>query len=636
MAGLRSQVNAGVQDRSADGMRAEEQLLAIGQVVQGMVAEHSSCLMDEVLPALRAVGIELLTDLAALSDIERQMLDNYYRENVFPVLTPLAVDPGHPFPYISNLSLSLAVVLQEEHGERRFARVTVPKILPRWVPLGESGRYVPLETLIAGNLEALFPGVRIVASYLFRISRNIDLELDHEEADDLLLHIQEEVRNRRFAEVVRVEVEAGTPDDLRQLLLSEFNDDQQAPAMPLAQGDIQEVRGLLDAADLLPLSQLERPELLDPPFYTSSSPELTGEVNLLKILRDRDVFLHHPYHSFTLTVEQLIATAVDDPDVVAIKLTLYRTGGDSSIARLLQVAAERGKQVAVLIELQARFDEENNIRWGQRLEDAGAHVSYGVWGLKTHAKILLIIRREAGGMRRYAHVGTGNYNPRTARAYTDFGLLTTDPDITADLAELFNSLTGYGTPAEYRRLIVAPIGMRQSFLLRIDREREAARAGRPARIIAKMNALVDPAIIRALYAASQDGVTVDLIIRGICCLRPGIPGVSDHIRVVSVIGRFLEHSRAFAFYHGGEWEVMIGSADWMPRNLDRRIETVVPLQTRSHRHAVLDVLELMLRDNRQAWELQSDGSYIQRQPGDAPEVATQTVLLGGAGRRADG
>ncbi|HET9150971.1 MAG TPA: polyphosphate kinase 1 [Gemmatimonadales bacterium] len=620
VAGLRRQAAAGISERTADGLRPEDQLQAIGIMTGDLVRTHQRCLTDEVLPALSEAGLSLVTELEQLSPDERGELDRYFRENVFPVLTPLAVDPGHPFPYISNLSLSLAVVLRGGDGDERFARVKVPKILPRWVPLAGGSRFVPLEQLIRANLEGLFPGVEILGAHLFRITRNSDLELDQDDAEDLLSLIQEEVRNRRFAEVVRVEVEAGMPPSLRELLLAEFNEEQEQPALALSAADIFDIQGPLDAADLLTLAAIERPDLHDPPFHPVQPPRLAQGRSPFDVLREGDLLVHHPYDSFALSVEQFIQAAVDDPDVVAIKLTLYRTGGDSSIAQLLQTAAERGKQVAVLIELQARFDEENNIRWAQRLEDVGVHVSYGVAGLKTHAKVMLVVRREGDVMRRYLHIGTGNYNLRTARVYTDFGLFTTDPLLAGDLTDLFNVLTGFGTPAGYRKLVVAPRGMRRKFLELIEREVAHAAAGRPARVLAKMNALVDPEIIAALYAASRAGVTVDLIVRGICCLRPGVPGVSDNIRVLSVVGRFLEHSRAFCFRNDGTWEVFIGSADWMPRNLDRRIEAVAPVEDPVHRQAILDVLERMLRDNRQAWDLQADGSYVQRRPAPGEPV----------------
>jgi polyphosphate kinase len=628
VAGLRRQVAAGVSERTADGMQPDEQLRAISVVVDDLVRRHHACLMDEVLPALAGRGVRLVTDFAELETAEREHLARYFRENVFPVLTPLAVDPGHPFPYISNLSLSLAVVLRGIDGEDRFARVKVPKILPRWIPLPTAGRYVPLEQLISANLDALFPGVEILGSYLFRITRNTELELDHDEADDLLILIQEEVRNRRFGEVVRVEIQSSMPATLRQLLLAEFNDEQEQPAMPLAAEDVYEVSGLLDTADLLSLSNLDIPALHDPPFHPVTPARLTAGRTFFEVMREGDILVHHPYDSFATSVEGFIASAVDDPDVVAIKLTLYRTGGDSSIARMLALAAERGKQVAVLIELQARFDEENNIRWAQRLEDVGVHVSYGVAGLKTHAKVMLVVRREGESMRRYVHIGTGNYNLKTSRVYTDFGLFTCDSDLAADLTDLFNVLTGFGAPAGYRKLIAAPNGMRDRFLALVEREIEHARAGRGGRIRAKMNSLVDPALISALYEASREGVDIDLVVRGICCLRPGVTGVSERIRVISVVGRYLEHSRAFCFENGGAPEVFIGSADWMPRNLERRIEAVAPLEDSAHRQTVLHVLEMMWRDNQQAWELRADGSYVRREPADGePPFNAQAALM---------
>jgi polyphosphate kinase len=614
VAGLKQQLAAGIVERTADGMTPEDQLHAISGTVRELMQGHQG-LMEEILPALARHGLTVYKGVEGLSHSDREHLDTYFRSNVFPVLTPLAVDPGHPFPYISNLSLSLAVVLRDLDGEERFARVKVPKILPRWVPLPTANHFIPLEEVIGANLEVLFPGVEILGCYIFRITRNVNLQIDHgDEAEDLLSLIQEEVRNRRFAEVVRIEVHASMPVSLRERLLMEFSEQQDAPARPLTSDDLYEVPGLMDTADLLTLASLDFPALRDPVFHPAIPPRLAGPRNIFDVIREGDVLLHHPYDSFASSVERFIQTAAEDPDVLAIKLTLYRTGGDSSIARMLVHAAERGKQVAVLIELQARFDEENNIIWAQRLEDVGVHVSYGVVGLKTHAKVMLVIRREGDTMRRYLHIGTGNYNPKTARVYTDFGLLSANPDLGADLTDLFNVLTGFASPAGYRKLIVAPKGMRERFIAMIEREVAHQLAGRPARIMAKMNSLVDADIIAALYAASQAGVTIELIVRGICCLRPGLPVISDRIRVISIVGRFLEHSRAFYFLNGGEEEAYIGSADWMPRNLDRRIEAVTLVEEPAHRQALRDLLLLLWQDNRQAWELHSDGSYVQRHP----------------------
>jgi polyphosphate kinase len=631
VAGLKQQSAAGIVERTADGMTPEDQLSATSSIVREMVRQHRHCLMQDVLPALAAEGVTLYQRIRDLAPDEREHVDAYFQANVFPVLTPLAVDPGHPFPYISNLSLSLAVALRGVEGEDRFARVKVPKILPRWVPLPTPNTFVPLEEVIGANLEALFPGVEILGWYTFRITRNTDLQIDNgDEAEDLLSLIQEEVRNRRFAEVVRIEVHASMPPSLRELLLMEFSEQQDPPTRPLTTDDLYEIQGLMDTADLLSLAALDIPALRDPVFHPVTPPRLATARNIFDVIREGDLLLHHPYDSFQTSVERFIQAAAEDPDVLAIKLTLYRTGGDSSIARMLVQAAERGKQVAVLIELQARFDEENNIIWAQRLEDVGVHVSYGVAGLKTHAKVMLVVRREGDTMRRYLHIGTGNYNPKTARLYTDFGLLSASPALGADLTDLFNVLTGFASPAGYRKLTVAPRGMRERFIAMIRREIAHRRAGSPARIVAKMNALVDPDIIAALYEASGAGVPIDLIVRGICCLRPGLPGVSDSIRVISIVGRFLEHSRAFYFLNGGEEEVYIGSADWMPRNLDRRIEAVTPIDSAADRQALRDLLLFMWEDNRQAWELQADGTYVQRRPA-APETerATHRSLIEG-------
>ncbi|MGE3617642.1 MAG: polyphosphate kinase 1 [Gemmatimonadales bacterium] len=627
VAGLRKQVAVRFQEPAEDGLTPEAQLAAISTAVRELQGLHDGCLTTEVLPALGLAGIELATDPDRLSAEDREFLRRYFTEQVFPVLTPLAVDPAHPFPYISNLSLSLAVILRGHGVNERFARVKVPKILPRWVPLPGITRFVPLELVIAQHLEALFPGVEILGAYPFRISRNTDLEIDPEEAEDLLSLIQEEVRNRRFAEVVRLEVHSATPPSLRELLLAELNADQEVEGLGLGSSDVYEVTGLLDAGDLLSLAGIERPELRDAPFTPVTQPRLAAARNLFDVIREGDVFVHHPYESFATSVERFLQLATEDPDVLAIKMTLYRTGGDSHIARMLTAAAERGKQVAVLIELQARFDEENNIRWAQRFEDVGVHVSYGVSGLKTHAKVILVVRREGDAIRRYVHIGTGNYQPKTARLYTDFGLFSSDADLGADLSDLFNVLTGFAAPAGYRKLIVAPDGMLPAIIRLIDREAEHAQAGRPARILAKMNAVNHPAVIEALYRASQAGVPIDLIVRGICALRPGVRGVSENIRVISIIGRFLEHSRAWHFDNGGQAEAFITSADWMPRNLDRRIESATPIEDPGHRATLRSLLERMWEDNRQAWVLDADGGWTQRHADGGPERATHRDFI---------
>lgn len=617
VAGVREQVAARVDERVADRLTPALQLDEIRTMVREQVAAHSQCLVGEILPALAAEGIRIHEHFETLPVEERVHLTAYFESHVFPVLTPLAVDPGHPFPHISNLSLSLAVSLRGEGGVERFARVKVPKLLPRWVPLRAPDEFLPLEALIGAHLPALFPGVEILGWHLFRITRNTDLNLevgqgDNDEADDLLELIQEEVRNRRFGEVVRLEVHRSMPASLRELLLEEFNEAHQGEGLPLTLDDVFELGGPLDATDLFAIAALDRPALKDAPFHPAAPRRLPAHRDVFEVIREGDVLLHHPFESFQLSVERFLEHAVEDPDVLAIKITLYRTTGE--IARLLARAAERGKQVAVLIELQARFDEEANISWARRFEDIGVHVSYGVAGLKTHAKVCLVVRREGDRIRRYCHLGTGNYNNKTARLYTDFGILTCDEEIGADLSDLFNVLTGFAVPSAYRKLVVAPRWMKARVLELIAREAEHARRGRQGRIVAKMNAIVDPDVIEALYAASQEGVQVDLVVRGICCLRPGIPGVSERIRVVSVVGRFLEHSRAWLFRNAGHEECWISSADWMPRNLERRVEVAAPIEDPRHRAEIRRILELMLADPRQAWEMQPDGSYVQRVP----------------------
>ena len=630
VAGVREQVAARLLEPSGTGIIPAQQLPAITKAVRELVDAHSQCLVDEVLPALADHGIVIHDRFDELPEAEQRHLENYFRSNVFPVLTPLGLDPGHPFPHISNLSLSLAVSLADDRGEQRFARVKVPKLLPRWVPLLQPNEFFPLEYLIGSQLEALFPGVMIGGWHLFRITRNTDLNLEigrgpNDEADDLLALIQEEVRNRKFGEVVRLEVHESMPRWVRRLLLEEFNEADAGEGLPLSDDDIFEVPGLLDAADLATIANLDIPDLRDPIFQPQTPRRLTEERDLFSIIREEDVLLHHPYDAFQTSVERLVAVAAEDPDVLAIKISLYRTAGD--IARHLTNAAERGKQVAVLIELQARFEEENNIIWAKRFEDAGVHVSYGVAGFKTHAKILLVVRREGDTIRRYIHIGTGNYNARTARYYTDFGLMSVDPELGADLSDLFNVLTGFASPAGYRKLLVAPQWMKSHLLALIEREAKHAREGRPAHILAKMNALVHPEVIRALYQASRDGVRIDLIVRGICCLRPGLPGVSENIRVISVLGRFLEHSRAFFFHNDGDEQVFISSADWMERNLDRRIEATVRIENPRHCAELRRVMDVLMNDNRQAWDMYDDGSYVQRHPAPGePERASQRVL----------
>ncbi|HEY4954802.1 MAG TPA: polyphosphate kinase 1 [Gemmatimonadaceae bacterium] len=630
VAGLRRQVAAGVLQTSPDGLGPQAQLVAIHERVSALLEQARSCLHDQLLPGLAEHGIKL-AGMDDLDATEMQTVAEFFETQVFPVLTPLAVDPGHPFPYISNLSLSLAVELfDRERQVARFARVKVPKSLPRWVSFGRDREFIPLEQVIGANLHALFPGMEIRGYWAFRVSRYSDLELPNfDEDDDLLAMIEEQVFQRRFAEVVRVEVQDGIPAQLRKLLLDELQEDQPPEIPPLTDADVAETGPLLELGDLMSLATLDIPELHDPPYNPVTPPELRDQSRpVFDIIREKDIMVHHPFDAFATTVEHFVSSAAADDKVLAIKMTLYRTSGDTAIVRALTEAANRGKQVAVLIELQARFDEANNITWARTLESFGVHVAYGLAGLKTHTKTTLIVRREADGIRRYAHIGSGNYNSKTATTYTDLGLFTSNLEIGADLTDLFNALTGFSHQSIYRKLLVAPANMRKRFLELIQREADFARAGTPARLVAKMNALVDTEMIEALYSASQAGVQIDLIVRGICCLRPGVEGVSDNIRVISIVGRFLEHSRLFYFANGGHEEFYFGSADWMPRNFDRRVEAVAPIEDRNLHPQLHSLLQLFLADNRQAWELASDGSYTQRHPNGEPEIASHQLLMG--------
>ena len=629
VAGLRRQVSARVQALPPDGFTPREQLDRIERRVHEMLELSRACLHEQLLPALASHGVRLL-GMAELTSAERAQVDTFFEHNVYPVLTPLAVDPGHPFPYISNLSISLAVELRDpERSSDHFARVKVPKSLPRWVPVeGRPNQFVPLEAVIGAHLGRLFPGMQIVGWHTFRITRYSDLEVSNtEEPEDLLAMIEEQVFQRRFGEVVRLEVQTGMPAALRTLLLDELRESEDPEFEPLVDREVHESGPLLDLGDLLALSTLDVPDLRDAPFQPVVPHDLRDATrSIFDVIRERDVLVHHPFESFTASAEQFIEAAARDDRTLAIKMTLYRTSADGAIVRALTEAAQRGIQVAVLVELQARFEEANNINFARTLESFGVHVAYGVPGLKTHAKLALVVRREQGDIRRYVHIGTGNYNSRTARLYTDLGLFTCSESIGADVSDLFNMLTGFSRQRVYRKLVVAPSGMRQRVIQLIDRETDFALAGRPGRIIAKMNALVDAETIDALYRASKAGVEIDLIVRGICCLRPQLPGVSDRIRVVSVVGRFLEHSRVAYFGNDGAGEYYIGSADWMPRNFDRRVEAIVPVEDVRWHPRLASLLETCLADNRQAWDLSPDGSYVQRQPGDQPERATHRLL----------
>ena len=628
IAGLRRQVAANVLQTPADGMSPIAQLEAIDQRVRELDAQVQACLHDDLLPQLAEKGIRLV-GMEDLTAGEAEGIRHFFERQVFPILTPLAVDPGHPFPYISNLSLSLAVELRDpDRVGEHFARVKVPRSLPRWVPIARSNHFVPLEQVIGAHLAALFPGMDILGSHTFKITRYSDLDVQGaEEPEDLLASIEEQVFQRRFGEVVRLEVQSGMPTHIRMLLLDELREAAEPDVLPLTETDVHEAGPLMELTDLMSLATLEVPELRDTPYAPLVPPELRDpERSIFDVIRERDVLVHHPFESFAMTVERFFETAAMDDNVLAIKTTLYRTSGDTAIVRALTEAAQRGKQVAVMVELQARGDESNNITWARTLENYGVHVSYGLPGLKTHGKVALVVRRDTDGIRRYVHIGTGNYNSKTARVYTDFGLLTANADIAADISDVFNLLTGFSRQRQYRKLLVAPASMKERFIALIGREAANARAGRQARITAKINALVSPDIIAALYDASQAGVEIDLIVRGICCLRPGLEGISERIRVRSIIGRFLEHSRLFHFANDGEDEFYIGSADWMPRNLERRVEVIVPVEDKALHPRLRSLLDTCLEDNRQAWELRADGSYVRVEPGE-PEVATHRKLL---------
>lgn len=650
IAALKQQVEVKVEKRSVDGKTAQEQLAQIYDRLHPVVTQQHQHFERVLKPQLAEQGIYLL-DYIDLDPEQRQYFKDYFTEQVFPVLTPLAIDPGHPFPYISNLSLSLAVIIRDHtSGEERYARVKVPKVLPRFIPVPlntedttpsrqatELPRIssatppvwaaVPLEQVIAHNLGSLFPGMDVQEYYPFRVTRNADLEVEEDEADDLMEAIEKELRKRRVGgSVVRLELSPDMPQALRDRLIKELDVGPQ---------DLYELDGLLCLRDLMNLTSLPLPALKDPPWKPATHPRLRhhndfddDELDIFSLIRQKDILLHHPYQSFSNSVQRFIEEAAHDDDVVAIKMTLYRTSGDSPIVKALIQAAENGKQVAVLVELKARFDEANNILWARRLESAGVHVVYGLVGLKTHTKLALVVRREAGHIRRYVHVGTGNYNPKTAGLYTDLGLLTCNTEIGADVSELFNVLTGYSRQSEYRKLLVAPTSLRLRMLALIDREIAQQQTHGNGRIVAKMNSLVDAKIITALYQASQAGVKIDLVVRGICCLRPGLPGVSENIHVVSIIGRFLEHSRIFYFHNNGAEEVYIGSADWMPRNLDRRVEAVAPVEDPDLAKDLQEILGILLADNRHAWDLRPDGTYIQRQPGEGmqPQAAQQILM----------
>ena len=602
VAGLKEQVGAGVGHRSPDGVTPSEQLLAIRERVDALVQRHSRCFTDDVAVALEHAGVRFV-DWSSLDDTDRAELREVFESRIYPVLTPLAVDPAHPFPYISNLSLNLAVVVADsDSGDTHVARVKVPALLQRFVPLRDGERFVPLEQVIAAHLHMLFPGMRIVSHHAFRLTRNADFELEGDEAEDLLEAVQSVLQRRRRSPLaVRLEVDRTMSPEVLDLLVRELE---------LEAGDVYTVDAPLDLGGLWDITRIDRPDLAAERWTPVTQPALAatpeGPPDLFRVLRAQHVLVHHPYDSFETSVEAFIEQAAADPQVLAIKQTLYRTSGPvSPIIRSLTRAAEAGKQVVALIELTARFDEQANITWAQLLEDAGVHVVYGMVGFKTHAKVTLVVRQEETGIRRYCHVGTGNYNPDTARIYEDIGLLTCDEQLGADLSELFNLLTGYSRQREYRKLLVAPMRLRSALL-----EMIAAQAQPDGRITMKMNSLVDPEMIDALYAASQAGAQVDLVVRGICCLRPGVPGLSERITVRSIVGRYLEHSRIYRFGDPGDGAThYVGSADLMQRNLDRRVEAVVPVLSPPLRARLDEILDVNLRDDTLAWELQGDGTW---------------------------
>jgi polyphosphate kinase len=633
---LRDQLSADLSEQSDDGLTAREQLMLVRKGVLAMEADQTACLHEDLLPRLAAAGISIVS-WEELDEERKEAARGYFRRNVLPVLTPLAVDPGHPFPFLSNLSLNLAIETRNpETREVKFARVKMPPAIPRLLSLRaivegkkkvrvERAEFLLLESLVQANLDELFPGLEILASYLFRITRDADIEIQEDEASDLLATIEQEVRRRRFGAVVRVEVTPKVPKRMRKLLMRQLE---------VSDFDIYEIAGILGASDLMALVRLDRRDLKDPPFAPAlPAPLGTPDGSIFQAIRQGDILLHHPYDSFGPVVE-LIEEAADDPKTLAIKMTLYRTSSDSPVIPALIRAAENGKQVAVLVELKARFDEENNIVWAKALERAGIHVVYGVVGLKTHAKIALVVRREKDEIRRYVHLGTGNYNPTTAKVYTDLGLLTCRPEFGEDATRLFNTLTGLATRTSYNRLVTAPRDMHRKVREWISRETEHARAGRPARIRAKLNALVDRGTIEALYEASQAGVPIDLIVRGVCCLVPGLPGVSETIRVRSIVGRFLEHSRFFLFENGAEPEVWASSADWMPRNFFRRVEASFPIVEPELGRLLSETFDVLMADNVKARALRSDGKYERCHPGRGePAIDSQAYFLDQARRR---
>ncbi len=627
VAGLKEQVSVGVVELAADGLTPAEQLSAMSAKLKPLVKRQVDCLTDHVLPALAAEGIALKS-LETLDPGEQERLHEYFMLEVLPLLTPLGVDPGRPFPHLLNRSLNVGFMIrQKEHGSQgsghHFAVVQLPGVLDRFIPVDQSGpgqSFLALEELVQAHANALFPGMEIVSSTSFRVTRDADIEIAEEEADDLLKVMEEQIRRRKWGKAVRLQVDEGIEPDVRQMLIE---------SLEVEEGDLYETRGIGNLADFMSWLKIDRRDLKDPPFTGRSlSSFRDDERSIFSVIRSGNILLHHPFDSFSAVVD-FIKGAAADPKVLGIKQTLYRTGSDSPIVEALIKAAENGKQVTALVELKARFDEEKNIEWAKRLEQAGVHVVYGLVGLKTHSKILMVVRKDDTGLPRiYLHMSTGNYNPATARLYTDMGLFTADPDMGYDAINLFNYLTGYSANVNWRKLTMAPLNLRSRAVQLIQREVEKSTPEKPGRIIAKLNSLVDAAIIRELYAASQAGVEIDLLIRGVCCLRPGLPGISDNIRVTSIVGRFLEHTRILYFQNGGDEEIFLTSADWMPRNLNRRVETMFPVEEESNKEQIKVVLQLYLSDTRKARRLTASGEYVRVAPreGEEPFSAQETLL----------
>jgi polyphosphate kinase len=633
VAGLKKQMDAGVVDLPPDGMTPAEQIASIRKIAWQLMNQMRDCWRDDLRPALNQAGIHIL-DFRELNDRQRESVRRYYEDVIFPVLTPLAFDPGHPFPHISNLSLNLAVLIRDQHGEEHFARIKVPTTLPRFVPIKRSSvgvrkngtvprhhYLVWLEQVVAHNLDALFPGMEILEAHPFRVTRDADMEIQELEAEDLLETMEQNVRRRRFGSVVRVTVNDAMPSHIREILIENLE---------LDRNDIYTVDGPLGFSSLMQFYNLiDRHELKDPPFKPAVPAILSysRDSNLFNLIRREDILLHHPYDSFTPVVD-FLRSAARDPDVLAIKQTLYRVGRNPPVVQALLEAVEKGKQVAVLLELKARFDEESNIGWAKMLERAGVHVIYGLLGLKTHSKIALVVRKEGDGIRRYCHLGTGNYNAVTAQLYEDLGMFTGDEEIGADATDLFNYLTGYSNKKDFRKLIVAPINLRKRLEALIDREIQHQERNGNGRLIFKVNHVADQPMIQALYRASRAGVKIDLLVRGTCCLVPGLPDISENIRVHSVVGRFLEHSRLYYFANGGREEIFLGSADLMPRNINRRVEILFPVQDlRLIRYLTDEVLQTYLQDNLKTRVLLPDGSYERLKPGKNEPLNAQDWLL---------